>query len=99
VPGDPLAEDTFEAKSFIEIEAALAKESLDCTIHREPKKILITIAVARMPGSFSRAGTQFRELKITQNHVKCRCTQGLSALRAWTVPTPLPKRPPVGELT
>jgi len=33
VPGDPLAEDTFEAKSFIEIEAALAKESLDCTIH------------------------------------------------------------------
>jgi len=46
VPGDPLAEDTFEAKSFIEIEAALAKESLDCTIHREPKEILIITAVA-----------------------------------------------------
>ena len=88
MPGDPLAEDTFEAKSFIEIEAALAKESLDCTIHREPKKILITIAVARMPGSFSRAGTQFRELKMSQNHVKCRCTQGLSASEPGPYPLP-----------
>jgi hypothetical protein len=32
-------EGTFEAKSFIEIEAALSKESLDCTIHCEPKKL------------------------------------------------------------
>src|SRR5437899_10700360 len=98
--GDPPAEGVFEAKSFIEIEAALAKEIP--RLHHpcaSPRRFLITIAVARMPGSFSRAVTQFRELKMTQNHVKCRCTKGLSALRAWTLPTPLPKRPLVGELT
>jgi hypothetical protein len=44
MPGNPLAAGTLEANPSLKLRRLWPKEFLDCTIHREPKKIFIITA-------------------------------------------------------